>query len=281
MVSGPEFIIIIVNNMLEILSFPFMQRALIAGVISALLLGTVGVYVVSRQMSFMGDGIAHASLAGVALALLLGWAPLPLAMIVGVLIAIVIFFLEKKTNISSDAAIGMLFTSGLALGVILLRFFEGYQPELISFLFGNILSVQSLDIVVMATVGSILLILLFVFKRQLTFMTLDPEGGYLHGLSSWSYDLLLYIITALSIVLSIKLLGIVLVSALLIIPSSISKLVSRSFDAFLRNAVLLAVLIVILGLMLSYWLDLPSGATIVLTGTLLFVLFSIVYWWRK
>ncbi len=267
--------------MLEILSFPFMQRALIAGVISALLLGTVGVYVVSRQMSFMGDGIAHASLAGVALALLLGWAPLPLAMIVGVLIAIVIFFLEKKTNISSDAAIGMLFTSGLALGVILLRFFEGYQPELISFLFGNILSVQSLDIVVMATVGSILLILLFVFKRQLTFMTLDPEGGYLHGLSSWSYDLLLYIITALSIVLSIKLLGIVLVSALLIIPSSISKLVSRSFDAFLRNAVLLAVLIVILGLMLSYWLDLPSGATIVLTGTLLFVLFSIVYWWRK
>lgn len=258
-----------------------MQRALVAGMISALLLGWVGVYVVSRKMSFLGDGIAHASLAGVAIALLAGLSPLPVALAVGVLIALIIFVIEKKTNVSRDAAIGVLFTSGMALGVVLLHFFEGYQPELISFLFGSILSVQTIDLIVMAVVGAILLLLLIIFRRQLTFMTIDPEGGYLHGLSSWGYDLMLYIMTALSIILSIKLLGIILVSALLIIPSSISKLISRSFGAFLRNAVLLSVAIVLAGLFFSYLLDLPSGATIVLTGAALFVLFSGVYVLKK
>lgn len=254
-----------------------MQRALIAGVISAVLVGWVGIYVVSRRMSFIGEGIANASLAGVALALLAGWAPLPVAILVGLLVAGVIFVIERKTVIAIDSAVGILCTSALALGVILLRFFRGYQPELVNFLFGNILSVKNSDLIVTEVFGVIVFLLLAFFTRQLTFMTIDPEGGYLHGLSRWGYDLLLYAMTAVTVVLSIKLLGVILVSALLVIPSSISKLLSSSFSAFRWNGIIFSVVIVVVGLCLSYWLDLPSGATIVLFGATLFVLGSVVH----
>ncbi|OGH66215.1 MAG: hypothetical protein A3J66_04140 [Candidatus Magasanikbacteria bacterium RIFCSPHIGHO2_02_FULL_47_14] len=260
--------------MFDFLALPFMQRALLAGIITAVLVGWVGVYVVSRRMSFIGEGIANASLTGVALALLAGWAPLPVAILVSLLTAAAIFIIERRTVIASDAAVGILCTSGLALGVILLRFFQGYQPELVSFLFGNILSIKISDLVVTEVFGVIVFLLLAFFTRQLTFMTIDPEGGYLHGLSRWGYDLLLYSVTAVTVVLSIKLLGVILVSALLVIPSSISKLFSSSFRSFRRNGILLSVVIVVFGLFLSYWLNLPSGATIVLFGATLFALAS-------
>ena len=124
--------------MLDILTFPFMQRAIIAGTIIALLLGWLGVFVVTRRMSFVGDGIAHASLAAISLALLLGWAPLVTALVFAIMLGTALFVLERKTTIGSDASIGILFTFGMALGVILLQYNQGYAPELISFLFGSI-----------------------------------------------------------------------------------------------------------------------------------------------
>lgn len=266
---APDFITRI--NMLEALQYPFMMRALVSGIFIAILLGWLGTFVVTRKMSLMGDGIAHASLAGIALALLFGWAPIPVAAILSVFIASFIYFLEKKTKISSDMAIAVMFTTGMAIGIILLHFYQGYQPELVSYLFGNILTINNNDLWNIIAIGSIILICLFVFYRKILFSTFDPVGAYLSGIKPWVYDLILYISTAVAIVLSIKLIGIILVSALLVTPSAIGRLFAKSFRQFTILAIVISSVTVFVGLMASYYLDVPSGATIVLTGTFLFL----------
>lgn len=258
--------------MLEIFEYQFMVRAMVAGVFVAALLGFLGSFVVVRRMSFMGEGIAHSSLAGIALALLLGWAPMPTAILFAVLVAVGIYFLEQKVNVSSDMAIGVVFTTGMALGVVLIGFYDGYQPELLSYLFGNILTINDSDLWTIIFSSLIIFSLLLVFYRKLVFTTFDRDGAYLSGISPWKFDLLLYIFTAVVIVLSIKLVGIILVSSLLIVPSAFSLLFARSFKSFCFFAVIVAIVTVFLGLVASYYFDLPSGATIVLTGSCFFVL---------
>lgn len=255
----------------EIFLYSFMIRAMVSGVFIAILLGWLGVFVVTRRMSLIGDGIAHASLAGIALALLLGWAPIPVAIVSSIIIASLIYFLEKKTKISSDMAIAMIFSTGMAIGIIILHFYQGYQPELISYLFGNILTINSFDMWNILITGLIILVFLATFYRKILFSTFDPIGAYLTGIKPWIYDLALYISVAIAIILSIKLVGIILVSALLVTPSAIAKLFAKSFKSLIVMAVLLSALIVFVGLIFSFYLDLPSGATIVLSGTVLFV----------
>lgn len=249
-----------------------MIRALVSGAFISVLLGWLGSFVVTRRMSFIGDGIAHASLAGIALALLLGWAPIPVAVAMAALMAALIYFLEKKTELSGDMAIAIIFTTGMAIGVILLHFYQGYQPELISYLFGNILTINTYDMWNIILIGTVILACLAIFYRRILFSTFDPVGSYLAGIRPWIYDLLLYVSVAVAIVLSIKLVGIILVSALLVTPSAIAKLFSRSFKGFVVLSASLSAVIVLLGLVCSYIFNLPSGATIVLSGTVLFLL---------
>lgn len=254
--------------MIEILSYPFMQRAFLAGVIIAILLGWLGVYAITRKMSFVGDGVAHASLAAVALAILFGWSPLPVALIASVIIAIAIHLLGKTDTISHDTSIGVIFVAGMALGIILLQFYEGYVPELISYLFGNLLAIRTADVYIMGVVGGCIFAILLLLRRQFIFLTLDPEGAAMSGIKRSPLELLLTILIAITVVLSIKVVGIVLVSGLLILPSTVGKMLSRSFAQFEWYSVMASMLFVILGLILSYYFNLPSGATIVMVGVI-------------
>jgi len=247
-----------------------MQRALIAGILLAGLFAYLGVFVVMRRMAFFSDGIAHASLAGVAAGVLLSVNPLITALAASVLFAVVMFFLERKTHLSSDAAVGLIFTVGMALGVLLISLKRGYQPELIGFLFGNILMIKSWDLWLIGIVSVFISGSLFLFRREITLMSLDPEMAYLSGIRTGFFQLALYIILAISVILGIKILGIVLVSALLVIPVSISKLISSSFQKLVIRSVVFAEVIMIAGILLSYLFDLPTGAIIVLTGAVLF-----------
>ena len=258
--------------MFDIFLLPFMQRALIAGLMVAVLLGTLGVFVNMRNMSFLGDGVAHASLSGIALALLLGWMPTITALVLSIFLAIGIFALERYSRIATDVAIGIMFTTGMAIGVILLHYTPGFQPELIGFLFGNILTIGTQHVFLTLIVGSGIMLAIFIFSKRFAFVILDEEGAFLSGLNPSRYILALYILTSLAIVLSIKLLGIVLVSALLITPSAISQTLTKTFSSFQRQSVFWACLIVILGLYSSVIFDLPSGATIIIVGTVLFLL---------
>ncbi len=256
--------------MLEILTLPFMQRAMIAGVIVGVLLAALGVFVVVRKMAFFGDGIAHASLAGIAIGLLAGFAPLPIAILYAILVALAIYWFEKSTKLSSDTIIGIFFTASMALGVVLMSLIPGFQPELISFLFGNILAIGTVDVVTVAILSAIILTWLFIWKKELTFVSLDRDGAKLAGINAELHNIIFYIALATSVVLGVKILGIILVSALLLIPAATSRLLSDTFNGFFVIAIVFSILTVILGLLLSFFLDAPSGATIILVSTAVF-----------
>ncbi len=225
---------------------------------------------VLRKMSFYSDGIAHASLAGVAAGILLSSQPLLWAMIVGVIFAILVFWLEKKTTVSVDAIIGVLFTASLALGVVLINLKSGYQPDLISFLFGNILTIQYSDIWLILIVALITGIFMIVKYKQYLLLSLNKDLAYLSGINLSLYELLFYIALSVSVILGIKIVGVVLVSALVIVPVSSAKLFSSSAKSLAIWSVILSEISMLLGIFLSLAFNLPTGATIVLTEAFIF-----------
>src|SRR5579863_3121890 len=220
-------------EVLTMLQLPFMQRALMAGVALGLILPFLGVFVTLRRMSFFGDGIAHATLAGVAIGILAGVSPFIVALGIGALFGASVYLLERKTNISSDALIGVLFTGGLALGIVLISLQQGYQPELLSFLFGSILSVSAQDLVIILGASTLILLVLLMFLRQFTLLALEKETAWLYGVRTEPLDFFFYVLLSVTIVLGVKLLGIILVSALLIIPPTIAKMLAPSFKTLI------------------------------------------------
>lgn len=254
----------------EMFQYPFMQRAFAVGIFLGALLACLGVFVVLRRMAFFSDGIAHASLAGIAAGVLAGVNPLVPALVVSVLFAIGMYVMEKKTRLATDTVIGIIFTSGMALGVLLMSRKAGYQPELISFLFGNILAIRSSELPLIFLLGAAVGLFLVLKWRQITLVAVDREMAYLAGIKSERIQLLMYVVLAVAVVLGIKILGVVLVSALLVIPVSVAKLISGSFQRLVLWSVLVSESIVITGLALAYFLDLPAGAVIVLCGSALF-----------
>ncbi len=258
--------------MAEMLQLPFMQRAILAGLVLGVLLAYMGIFVALRKMAFFSDGIAHAALAGAAIGLLTRFSPLISALVFSMFLAALIYWLEKKSSLSSDAIIGILFTSGMALGVVLISLRQGYQPELLGYLFGNILAIRRQDLVLIIVMAALIMAFILSHKRKLTLLALDREMAYMAGINPDLYQLLLYLMLACALVLGIRVLGVVLVSAILIIPVSTARLLCRSFRALTWWTVAIAEFTVLAGLLLAYFLNLPAGALIVLTGSALFSL---------
>jgi len=252
------------------LTLNFAQRALMAGLILAVLLATLGIFASVRRMAFFGDGIAHSSLAGIAIAILTGLSPLPVALVWAVIIALAIRKLEKSTRLPSDTLIGVLFTASMALGVTLMSFHRGYQPELVSFLFGSILAINPTDLIVIAALASVILVWAMFRFRQITFMSLSEDSARVAGINVDRQTDMLYVALALATVLGVKVLGVILVSALLIIPPATARLMAKSFSHYLAVSVAVGLVSVVIGLMVSFLYDLPSGAAIVLAASLIF-----------
>ena len=258
--------------MFDIFFYPFMQRALIAGVILAAVLALLGVYVLLKRMSFFSDGIAHASLAGIALGIVFSWQPLTTALVLSAFFALIIYVIERKLELASDTAIGILFTSGMALGILLISLQPGYQPELISFLFGNILAIGQTELWLIGLFSVIIVGFVIVYFKQLTLIALDEELAYISNVKVNVLQPIFYVFLALAVVLGIKMLGVILVSALLILPTAAARILAPSFKKFIVLAVLLAEIIVLCGLTLSVMFDLPTGPVIVLVGTFCFIM---------
>ena len=261
---------------LEALSYPFIQRALIAGAVLGVVLAMLGIFVTLRRMTFFGDGVAHSSLAGIAIAIFFGWTPLPVALAWGLLVAVLIFWLERKTKLPSDSLIGIFFTASMALGVVLMSFTSGYQPELITFLFGSILAIRTFDLVLIVSVSAIIMLWYVISFKKLTYMSLSEEAATVSGVNVTLHTLIFYIALAFATVLGVKILGIILVSALMVLPPATSRLLTTSFRGHIRMTLVLSELTIALGLLVSFLYDLPSGATIILVGTLFFFLASLL-----
>jgi zinc transport system permease protein len=257
--------------MSEMFSYPFMQRALAAGLLVGAITSLMGVFVVIRRSAFFGDAVAHASLAGVAIGVTAGLPPLPLAAAVAVGIGLSLHRLERVSRLSLDTILGFVLPFFMAIGVIVLSLTPGFQPELLSYLFGSILAVSWSGLATIAIISVAVAVALAVVGRKLIFATFDADGAQVSGIEVGKLLALYHVMLALIVVASISIVGIVLVNALLVIPAATAKLRARSLAEMFVLAPLLGIASVLLGLFGSYWLDMPSGPAIVLVAGILFL----------
>jgi zinc transport system permease protein len=264
---------------IEALAYPFMQRALAAGLLIGLVASSLGVFVILRRSAFFGDAVAHASLAGVAAGVVIGWPPLFVAAIVAVGIGLSLHRLERVGRLSLDTILGFILPFFMAVGVLVLSLSPGFQPELLSYLFGSILTVGWPGLATTAVVALVVALGLARLGRRLVFATFDPEGAHAAGINVGRLLTAHHVLLALAVIVSISLVGIILVNALLVIPAATAKLLARS----LRQMFLLAPIVggggVLVGLIVSYWLDVPSGpAIVVVIGGVFLVAWSRAAW---
>ncbi len=253
--------------MAEMLQYAFMQRALAAGAIIGVLCAVIGVYTVHRGLSFMGAGIAHASFGGVALGVWLGINPVLSAIGFCLLVGWSIAWVSLRTGTQEDTTIGIFFASTMALGIVLISLVPGSRQDLFGYMFGSIVAVTAADLVIIAVCATAVLLVLLVFGKELLFTIFDVQGAAVSGLPTRRLYFLLITMITLTVVVSIKVVGIVLVAALLITPAAAASLLSKRFDRILVVAALIGLGSTVGGLVLSYWWNTPSGATIVLLVT--------------
>jgi ABC-type Mn2+/Zn2+ transport system permease subunit len=254
------------------LSFGFMQRGLAAAVMIAIVCAVIGAFVVMQELAFIGDALAHASFPGVVIAFLLKW-PLELGgAIVGILTALGIGVLTRRGKLSQDTAIGVLFAGTFALGIALLSTVKNYTKDLFGLLLGDVLAIQTSDLLVIGVMGALMLAIVFALYKELVLVTFDPVQAEVIGLPvGWLHELLLALM-AVTIVISIQTVGIVLVVAMLVTPAATATLLVRRFPLVMLVGAIQGVLGVVAGLYLSFYLNIASGATIVLVLTSMFFL---------
>lgn len=255
-----------------ILGLAFVQRALLIGIFTALSCALLGYFLVLRKFSLIGDGLSHVSFATVSLALLLGLSPIYLSLPLVMLASFAIFYLGEKAKIYSDSAIGLVSTSGVAFGVFIASISGGLNIDLFGYLFGNILLVETYDVVLSFLMASAILILIIIFYHDLFSITFDPEFAEVSGLNTKLINMILIMATGATIVLSIKIVGTMLVSSLIIFPTITALQFAQSFKKGLIISSIVSILSVILGIFLSILFDLPSGSTIVLLNLLFFII---------
>jgi zinc transport system permease protein len=254
-----------------LLELPFLQRALAAGILVGLATSFLGVFVVIRRSAFFGDAVAHASLAGVALGVVTGLPPLPAAAGVGIGIGLALNRFERRSGLPIDTILGFVLPFFMGAGILILSLAPGYQPELLSYLFGSILAVGPESLAAIAGIVLVAAPLLLRYRGALVFATFDPDGARVSGIRVDRLLILYQVLLAAVVVASIKVVGIVLVNALLVIPAATAKMMARSVRQMFLFAPILGVGCVLAGLAASYGLDLPSGPSIAVTAGLLFL----------
>jgi zinc transport system permease protein len=248
----------------------FMQHACLAGVVLSMVLAVVSFFVVLRRMSFIGVGVAHSAFGGVALGALLGISPTITAVAFAVAVSNAIGYISSRGKLSADTAIGIFFSLAMALGVIFIGLSNQYTIDLFGYLFGNILAVTRQDLIVIAVLGGLVLLSTLLLFKELLFVAFDREVAFVSGMPVTFLDHFLLSILALAVVISIKMVGIVLVSALLVIPGAAAMQVTQRYPLMIAISIAVALAATIGGLFISYYADLASGATIVTLASVLF-----------
>lgn len=276
------------SDLLAALSLPFFQRAFVAGLLIALSSGLLGVFVVQRRLSFLGDGLAHAAFGGMGIGAFVivtsglvgsGMAllenPIWIAVPFCVLAALAIALLRARTELSSDTAIGVAFAVSVALGVM---FFSLIPPDanlgvsVMDLLFGSILGVRAVDLSVIVVTTVVASLILLATWGRLAYATFDDELARADGVKSGALELLLYLVAAVVIAVSSVVVGVILMAAYLVIPAASARLVANNLAQMTALSVAFGVAATVAGLLLSYFLDVPSGSTIVLVQAGLFVI---------
>lgn len=262
--------------MLDLITLPFFQRALLIGLITGALMAVLGVIIVLRQMSFFADAIGHSALPGIALGILLKIDPFLAAFAFTIIIALGIAYTRHRTKLDLDTLLGTTFPAAVALGVIIMQQNPSLRTDLLSALFGDILTVSSQDIILSIVLAIIVGgTMLFAGKKFLT-ITLSPALAHTQGIRVPLYETILLVILAATIAVAIKFIGIILVTAMLVIPAASAQNIARSVTSMFSLSIVISLFMTIVGMLVSATLNTPSGPTIILTGALCFILSMLV-----
>ncbi len=252
--------------MIDAMQYEFMRNALAAGLLAAVACGIVGVYVVVKRIVFISGGIAHTSFGGIGLGYFLGINPIIGALVFALGAGLTIGMVTRRTRLPEDTAIGVLWAMGMALGVVLIGLTPGYAPDLMSYLFGNILTVPSSDLMLMLLLDAIIVGIVVTLYKEYLIVSFDEEYATAVGIPVERLWLVLLGMIALTVVVLIRVVGMILVIALLTFPAAMARQFTHSMKTMMVLSVALGMAFTVGGLALSYSLSLPSGATIILLG---------------
>ena len=262
--------------MFEIFDYDFMQRAFLAGIIIATLASVSGTFVVLKRYSMMSETLAHSALVGVAVGLVAGYNPLWVAVIVAVLSAWIIEYLRSSFSLYSDAILSILLSGSLAVAIIIVSLGGAFNNSLLSYLFGSILSVSNEDIISISIFGTLSLVLLLSFSKELYFIAYDEEVAKTSGIKVKALNFLLVTVVAVIIALSIRVVGSLLIGALMVIPTVSALQYRVGFLKTVLISLFIAIFSVIAGMIFSFYFSLPSGATIVISVIIIFIVSLVV-----
>jgi ABC-type Mn2+/Zn2+ transport system permease subunit len=256
--------------MLDLFTYDFMQRSLLAAAMVGGLCSVIGVFVVLRGLSFVGAGTSHAAFAGVALAYLVGWPPLFLAIVFGLATVWTTGWVEEKGRMKLDVSIGILYTTTMALAILFIGLMKNYNAEVYGYLFGSVLSVTGEELQIIAGLSILVLGLLLLFSKELYFIAFDQEMAEASGVPARGIFFLLLTLVALTVVVSLKTVGAILVFAMILIPASTAYQLTHSLKTLTLYSMAIGVATAVGGVVISAVCDLPSGPAIVLLATVLF-----------
>jgi len=262
-------------DIFHLLSYGFIQRAFIAGSFIGVTCASLGMFLVLRKMSLIGDGLSHVSFGAIALGLFLGVYPFLIAVPVAILGSLLILKISEKAKVYGDAAIGIVSAVGIAGGVILASISRGFNTDLFGYLFGNILAITNLEVVFSVALSITVLGVIFYYYWDLFSATFDEEYARTTGINTSFINIILTVLTAVTVVLTVKMVGVMLVSALLVLPAVSALQIAQGFRKGIGYAVIISCVSVIAGILLSFVFDLPTGAIIVMISFLAFILASL------
>lgn len=265
---------------MDLLSLAFMQRAIVAAVLTGLIAPAIGTYVVQRRLSLLGDGLGHVAIAGVGLALMTGTAPLPMAVVVCIVGAVAIELLRERGKATGDVGLAVLFYGGLASGVLMAGVAGQGAAGLSSFLFGSLTTVSAGDLVIVGVLGVVVLVAAIGLSPQLFAVCADEPFARVLGLRTRYYNMLIVVLAAITVTTAMRTVGVLLVSALMVIPVAAAQNMFRGFRSGLYGSMALGLVVSLVGIVGSYYLDLASGALIVVLSILAFAASWPISSWR-
>ena len=264
------------NTVIEMLSYPFMTRAFLVGSLVALCSALLGVSLVWKRYSMIGDGLSHVGFGAMAIAAAMNAAPLTIAIPVVIVAAILLLRISGNAKIKGDAAIALISTTSLAVGVMVISLTTGMNTDVYNYMFGSILAMSAEDVKLSLVLSVFVLILFIVFYHKIFAITFDETFARATGVKAGVYNTLIAVLTAVTIVLGMRMMGALLISSLIIFPALTSMRVCRTFKSVIINAAVISVVCLIAGVTLSYVAATPAGASVVLANLVMMVLYTVV-----
>ena len=266
------------NELIQLFTYQFIINALWAVLFTSFMAGIVGTYIVTRRMVFVGGGITHASFGGIGIAYYYGLPPFAGAAFFAIASALGIEWLNVKGKIREDSAIAIIWSFGMAIGILFMFLSPGYTPNLMGFLFGDILTVRTIDLYWLAALSGLLTLLMILFHRPVMYVAFDPDFASVGGWPVKTIRLVIIALVATAIVLAIKVTGIILVLSLFTVPQAIANIRIKKFIPMMVYSVIISMIISISGLFTAYFFDLPTGAVIIFLLTTVYIVAKITQW---